>query len=114
MSKPQSFISSYGFQVGAGGLVGQGGLNEGVEQRVTIPWGGFEFRVELHAHVPWMNRLRQLHDFSQFFALGDSGNDQTGGPQLVQEVDVGFVAMAVAFGDDIAINLVGQGVRRDV
>ena len=41
-------------------LMIQGGFDEGVEQGVAGPGGGLEFGVELNAHKPGMNGLRQL------------------------------------------------------
>ena len=85
-----------------------------VEQGVTIPRGGFEFRVELHAHVPGVNRLRQLDDFCQLLALGQGGNHQTSLAQRVELIHVGFVAMAMTLCHHISVDLVRQRTRGHV
>src|SRR6185369_5432620 len=72
----------------AGRLVVHRGLDEGIEQRMPVPWGGLEFRVELHPHEPGMHVLRQLDDFGQVLALGHRRDHQAGLAQLVQVVDV--------------------------
>src|SRR5690606_11502566 len=90
-------------------LVGERGLHVGIEQRVAVPGRGFEFRVELHAHVPGVHALRQLHDLRQVLALGERGDHQAGRAQLVEVVHVGFVVVAVALGDHVAVDAVRQG-----
>ena len=85
-----------------------------IEQGVAIPRGGFEFGVELHAHVPRVNRLRQLYDFCQLLALCQGGNDQTCLSQRVEVVDVGFITMAMTLRHHVAINLVGEGAFGDI
>src|SRR6185369_6219452 len=83
----------------AGRLVVHRGLDEGIEQRVAVPWGGFEFRVELHAHEPGMHLVRQFDYLRQVLALGHRRDHEARLAQLVEIVDVGFVAMAVPLGD---------------
>jgi len=68
-SKPHSFMSGRHFQTFAGALVVQRGLDEGVEQRVSIPRRGLEFGVKLHTHEPGVDGLRQFDDFGQLLAL---------------------------------------------
>ena len=55
-----------------------------------------------------MLALGQLDDFGEVLALGEGGDDQARFAQLVQVFGVGLVAVAVAFGDGVAVNLVGE------
>src|SRR3954469_13014479 len=71
-SNPHSFMSGDRLQFLAGrGLVVQRGLDERVEQRVSVPRRGLELGVELHAHEPGVRFLRQLDDLGQLLALGE-------------------------------------------
>src|SRR5689334_860459 len=111
-SNPQSFISGHCFQGLAGllrtaGLVFDGGMDEGVEERMPVPGRRLELGVELHAHEPGVHAARQLHDFREVLALRQRGDDQAGRAQLVQVLHVGFVAVAMALGDHVAVDLVG-------
>ena len=83
-------------------------LHIGIEQRVTIPRRGFELGVKLHANEPRVNVLRQLDNFRQVFALGQGRDHQAGIAQPVQVVHIGFVTVAMPFGDHLAVNLVRQ------
>ena len=83
-------------------------FDKSIEQRVAIPGGGLEFGVELHAHIPRVNRLWQFDDLGQLLALRQGRDHQTGFAQIVQVIHVGLVAVAVALGDHVAINLVRQ------
>jgi hypothetical protein len=94
--------------------VAQGRANVGVEQGVAVPRGGFEFGVELHAHEPGVDAGGQFDDFGELFALGQCLDHQTGCAQAIEVVDIGFVAVAVALGDHIPIDLMRQGARLHV
>ena len=56
-------------------------------------------------------RARQFHDFAQVFVRRARRDDQAGLFDPRQVVVVGFVAMAVALGDDAAVDLGGQRAR---
>src|SRR3990167_4401905 len=106
ISNPQSSISGDRFQTFAFGLVVHRSLDEGIEQWMAVPWRGLEFWVELHTDKPGMHGLWQLHNFRELLALGQCRNHQASFAQLVQVVHVGFVAVAVALGHHVAVNLV--------
>jgi hypothetical protein len=87
----------------AAGLVGQCCLDERAEQRVAVTRGRLEFRVELHADIPWVRVVagtRQFHDLAQVFVRGAGRNHQAGRFDLRQVVVVRFVAVTVALGHD--------------
>ena len=63
---------------------------------------GVDLGVELHADEPGVHGLGQLDDFGQLLALRQRRNHQAGLAQLVQVVDVGLKAVAVALGADPA------------
>src|SRR5690349_16872099 len=76
-SKPQSFMSGDRLELLSGRrLVLQRGLDEGVEEGVSVPRGRLELGVELHAHEPGVHVLGQLHDLGQVLALGEGGDHQ--------------------------------------
>ncbi|MDR6152681.1 hypothetical protein QF021_000770 [Acidovorax delafieldii] len=54
--------------------------------------------------------LRQLHDFGELLALRERRDHEAGLAQLVQVVHVGFIAVAMALGDHIAVDAVRQRV----
>ena len=87
----------------------QGRTDVGVEQGVAVPRGGFEFGVELHAHEPGVNAGGQLDDFGELLALGQRRDHQAGRAQAIEVVDIGLVAVAVALGDHVAVDLMRQG-----
>ena len=75
---------------------------------MAVPRRGLEFGVELHAHEPGVHVLRQLDDLGQVLALGQRRDHQARLAQLVQVVDVGFVAVAMPLGHHVAVDLVRQ------
>ncbi len=89
-------------------------LDEGVEERMAVPRGGLELGVELHADEPRMHLARQLDDLGELFALRERGDDEARAAELVEVVHVRLVAVAVALGDNVAVDLVRQRARGDV
>mmetsp|Transcript_41611 Transcript_41611/g.97732 ORF Transcript_41611/g.97732 Transcript_41611/m.97732 type:complete len:614 (-) Transcript_41611:2309-4150(-) len=89
-------------------------LDEGLEQRVAAPGCRLELGVELHADEPGVHLARQFDHLGQLLALGDGRNDEAGLLQAVQVVLVGLVAMAVALGDDGAVDVTSQRAVLDV
>ena len=81
---------------------------------MAVPGRRLELGVELHAHVPRVHRLRQLDHLGQLLALGDRGDHEAGVLQALQVLLVGLVAVAVALGDDVAIDAVRDGAGLDV
>src|SRR5574337_39589 len=82
--------------------------DEAVEQRVAVPRGGLELGVELHADEPGVHVARQLDDLGQLVGLRDRREHEPRLAQAVEVVRVGLVAVAVAFGDDVAVDVVRQ------
>src|SRR5678816_4124709 len=115
-SKPQSFMSalSSGDLFGALGLVRQRGVDERLEERMTAPRRRLELRVELDADEPRVHALRQLDDLGELLALRDRRDHQTRLGEPVEVVLVGFVAMAMALGQDVAVDVVGERSGLDV
>ena len=69
----------------------------------------FKLRVELNAHEPGV--VGQLHDLHQTPVGGQSGQYQPRPGQLLAEVVVELIAVAVALGDLLrAVGLIGKGV----
>ena len=65
--------------------------------------------MKLHAHVPRVHGLGQLDDLGQLLTLCQGRDDQASVTQLVEVVDVGLVAVAVALAHNIAINAMRNG-----
>src|SRR6266581_6304625 len=99
-SKPQSFmLSSRDRGLGLAGLVLQCRLDESREQRVSGTRGRGEFWMELAADEPGVRR--QLDHLAQLLALGEAGEAQALVLQSLHVLVVDFVAVAVAFVDQV-------------
>ena len=64
--------------------------------------------MELHAHKPGVNALRQFDNFGELLGLRQCRNHQASLAQALQVGHIGLVAVAVALGDGIAVNAVRQ------
>lgn len=88
-------------------------VDEPAEQGVRTVGAALEFRVELYADVEWM--IADLHGLYDVSVRGGAADAQTGRFQLIAEVVIEFVAMAVTLVDlMLAIALHHAGAFFDV
>ena len=76
-------------------FVSQCGGNVFGKQRVSVPGGGIEFRVELAGQVPRV--VWQFNHFNQFVIFRPSRQHHAGIADGVGIIVVEFIAVAVAF-----------------
>src|SRR5580765_6726876 len=123
-SKPQSFIGAPSARGSCRDLLDRLGLaarlmiqrrlDEAGEQRVAVPGRALELGVELHADEPWVLLFRQLDDLGQLLALRDRRDQQPGLLEALEVALVRLVAVAVALGHDLAVDLVCERAGRDI
>ena len=89
-------------------LFSQSRADKGIEQRVAVPWRGFELGVKLHANEPGVDAGGQFDNLGQLLALRQRRDHQPGLAQAIKVLHIGLVAVAVALGDHVAINAVRQ------